>query len=158
MRITLVRIRNQYLRRKSARMESERDGVGKWVVMEVRGRPDLFVGGRDQVLIQQELCTASLSDKYRGTSPANAKSVSGGGACWAAPRQPRFWQWGGLFLRESPHKPHHNISQRGNFWGFAPRTNSQSRVADAISFPRDSGMRRDALPDGAPQPRKGSIQ
>ena len=90
-----------------------------------------------------KLCCASLSDKYRGTSPANEnarQSVLGGAGLWArATPLPtsRVFEGGAFPLRESQHKPHHNISKTGNFWGFAPRTRSQSR-----------GGLRDFLPQG----------
>lgn len=48
--------------------------------------------------------------------------------------QPRFWRWG--FPRARPHKPHHNTSGRGNFWGFAPRRVPEPGGARAILSPR----------------------
>lgn len=113
------------------------------------GRPDLFVGGRDQVLIQQgSFAARSLGGKYRGTCDPQIKThvnqfwgrrVLGKGH--PPPPTSRVFERGGAFpLRESQHKPHHNISQSGNFWGFGPRTRSHGRggLRD-FPFPRGPG-------------------
>lgn len=146
----------------------KKDGVGKWFAMEVWGEAGPFCRwtrpGTDSAV--EALLRGAWEINTQVPRPANEnarQSVLGGGRVLGKGhprRQPAAFSDGGAFLlRESQHKPHHNISQRGNFWGFAPRTRSQSRDVYAISpCSRDPGIatRQNALHDGAPQPQRGT--